>query len=223
MKQQINLQTLTAAALREKQYLAELPEYYALETVVENNPWHDHQNVLDHVIKVYTALEQLLKFEECAVSQKTVLLTYFSSTVGSHSREEVVRAAALLHDIAKIDTLVTTADGSAYCPGHELIGASRVHTFSERLALDTVTEEYVERIVRYHGFISEILNYILIYGDKQKYFKLFLETVGDVALELVLHMQADIYGCDLERLDKTGFEQRVNLLHWMLDQLILKI
>lgn len=223
MKKQINLQALTAASLREKQYLAELPEYYALETVVENNPWHDRQNVLDHVIKVYAALEQLLEFGECADLQKTFLFKYFSHAVGNHSRKEIVCAATLLHDIAKSDTLVTTADDSSYCPGHELIGASRVHKFSKRLMLDAVAADYVERIVRYHGFISEILNYILMYGNKQKYFELFSETVGDVALELVLHMQADIHGCDLERLDKTGFDQRTELLHWMLDQLILKI
>ena len=190
---------------------------------MENNPWHDHQTVLDHVIKVYAALEQLLKFEESVESQKAALHKYFSHTVGNHSRKEIVCAAALLHDIAKIDTLVTTTDGSSYCPGHELIGASRVRKFSERLALDAIAAEYVERIVRYHGFISEILNYILMYGNKQKYFELFSETVGDVALELVLHMQADIQGCDLEMLDKTGFVQRIDLLEWMLDQLILKI
>ncbi|MBP7774454.1 HD domain-containing protein [Candidatus Woesebacteria bacterium] len=222
MNSQINLLTLTAASLKEKRYLAELPEYYALESVVENNPWHDHQNVLDHVIKVYAAIEQLLKFEERADSQKTFLHSYFSRTIGNHSKKEILCGAALLHDIAKIDTLVTTVDGNSYCPGHELIGASRVHKFSERLGLDAVSTGYVEKIVRYHGFISEILNYILTYGNKQKYFELFSETVGNVALELVLHLQADIHGCDLERLDKTGFDQRIEILDWMLDQLISK-
>jgi len=222
MNPQINLQTLTTDMLREKKYLSVLPEYYSLESVVENNPWHDHQNVLDHVIKVYAAIEQLLKFEERADSQKTFLHSYFSRTIGNHSKKEILCGAALLHDIAKIDTLVTTIDGSSYCPGHELIGAGRVHKFSERLMLDAIATGYVERIVRYHGFISEIVNYILLYGNKQKYFELFSETVGDVALELVLHMQADIHGCDLERLDKTGFDQRIEILDWMLDQLISK-
>jgi hypothetical protein len=124
--------------------------------------------------------------------------------------------ATLLHDIAKVDTLITRPDGTAGCPGHELIAASRVGLFADRFGLDYVDEEYVERIIRYHGFISDILTLIIANGATEKYLHILKETVGDVVLELILLMQADLLGSDLQQADKNEFESRMNILRWML-------
>jgi len=100
-----------------------------------------------------------------------------------------------------------------------MIGAARVKIFSERFDLSKKDEDYVEWIVRYHGFINEILGLILVNRTKEKYLQIFKETVGDVALELVLLMHADLLGSDLARTDKKAYDDRIEILDWMVEQL----
>ena len=57
----INISTITSKSLREREYINVFPEYYNLEKTIENNLWHNNQNVLDHVIGVYSGLENVLK------------------------------------------------------------------------------------------------------------------------------------------------------------------
>ena len=204
----IDILGITAKKLKTREYEAIFPEYYALEAIVENGHWHQRQNVLDHVIGVFAGLETILA--------STSFGSYLEETIGTKSRRELLVVATLLHDIAKVDTLVKKEDGAAGCPGHELIGAARVSQFSARFGLDAVAESYVERIVRYHGFISEILSLIISTGQKEKYLNLFFTTVGDVAIELTLLMHADLLGSDLMKSDNQGFDERIVVLQSML-------
>ncbi len=218
----IDISQLTSKSLKDKAYLDSFSEYYKLATVTENGLWHNNQNVLDHVIGVYAGLETILEYKDTEVAQKDVLSNYLSELIGSQTRQNILKVATLLHDIAKTDVLVKKPDGTAGCPGHDLIAAGRVKNFAERFGLDNKSESYVERIVRYHGFISEILDLMIANQDKEKYFRIFNETVGDVAIELTLLMHADLLGSDLEKSDKQGYNERINLLSWMLELLFLK-
>jgi UTP:GlnB (protein PII) uridylyltransferase len=215
----IDLIKLSSQDLESRKYQDLIPEYYELEKVVENSVWHNHQNVLDHVIGVFKGLETVLKFEDQTLDQKNFLEQYLSQTLGKRTRGEILIVGALLHDIAKNDTLVKHSDGTAGCPAHELIGAGRVRRFSQRFNLNSQDEIYAERIVRFHGFISEILNLILSNGEKTKYLQIFTETVGDVAIELNLLMHADLLGSNLNTGDPQAYQERIKLLNWMLEQL----
>ena len=219
----IDISRVTSKSLRDKVFLASFPEYYDLVSVTENGPWHSNQNVLDHVIGVYAGLEKVLRFNDLKVGQKDALKRYLSGVVGNQTRQNILKVATLLHDIAKSDTLVKWPDGTAWCPGHELIAAGRVKNFAERFHLDTKSESYVERMVRYHGFISEILNLIIANQDNEKYLRIFKETVKDIAIELILLMQADLQGCDLEKSDRKGYNDRIALLDWMLKTLLKEV
>jgi len=216
----INTSTITSESLKEKKYLASFPEYYELASVTENSVWHNNQNVLDHVIAVYAGLETVLEFTDLEIDQKDVLKKYLSEVIGNKTRQNILKVATLLHDIAKTDVLVKKPDGTAGCPGHEFIAAGRVKNFAERFDLDSKAESNVERIVRYHGFISEILNLMIANQDKEKYLRIFNEAVNDVTIELTLLMHADLLGCDLEKGDKKGYDDRIALLEWMLQTLL---
>ena len=74
---------------------------------------------------------------------------YLSEVIGNQTRQNILKVATLLHDIAKTDVLVKRPDGTAGCPGHELIAAGRVRNFAKRFSLNSKAELYVERIVRY--------------------------------------------------------------------------
>jgi len=217
---QINILKITSESLKEKAYLDVFPEYYNLAKVTENSLWHNNQNVLDHVIGVFEGLEKVLKFESVPDLHRDLVERYLSEVLGNKTRREILIVATLLHDIGKAETLMQRPDGTAGCPGHELVGAAQVKNFAERFGLDSQAESYVERIVRYHGFIYQILELIVANGQKNKYLVIFKETVGDVALELVLLMRADLFGSDLEAGDEKAYKDRVNTLIWMFDELI---
>lgn len=216
----IDISQVTSKLLKNKTYLTSFPEYYELATVIENSIWHNKQNVFDHVIGVFAGLETLLEFKNLNDQESAKVKHYLTELIGNKSRQNILKVATLLHDIAKIDVLVNCPDGTAGCPGHELIAAGRVKNFAERFDLDAQAESYVERIVRYHGFISEILNLMIANLDKEKYLKIFKETVGDIAVELTLLMHADLLGSDLEKGNKKGYDERIYLLSWMLKQLL---
>jgi UTP:GlnB (protein PII) uridylyltransferase len=216
---QIKISEVTSQKLRNREYEDVLPEYYLLENFVENNLWHDHQSVLDHVIAVYAGLEKVLEFEDLSDEEKEKIILYLNKKDNSHTRLELMKIASLLHDIAKSKVMIEI-DGRVSCPGHELVGASMVKDFAERFGLNKEEESLVERMVRYHGLIAEMLNYIVITKDKEKYLKVFVDAVGDISLELVLMMHSDILGSDLEKQSKKDFDDRIEILIWMNKQLI---
>lgn len=217
----IDVSKVTSKFLKDKVYLASFPEYYELATVTENGLWHNHQNVLDHVIEVFAGLETVLTFNDLDDKQSIQIRNYLSQQIGNKIRLDALKVATLLHDIAKTDVLVIRPDGSAGCPGHDFIAAGRVKIFAKRFDLDNKAQSYVKRIVLYHGFISEILNLMIANRKKEKYLKIFSETVGDISIELVLLMHADLLGSDLEKGDKQGYDERINLLSWILEHLLL--
>lgn len=212
----INISNISSKSLKERKYADVFPEYYELKKIVENNLWHNNQNVLDHVTRVFEELESILKFDSLSSDQKNFLQKYLSVTVGKRTRNEILIVATLLHDIAKTDTFIKQADGTAYCPGHDLLGSEKVKLFSDRFDLGKNDEEKVKRIIKYHYYTSEIINSMIIKGNEEKYLKEFINTVGDIAIELILLMQADLFGSDLEKNDKKSFDDSVRLLEWML-------
>jgi hypothetical protein len=207
---------ISSKSLREGEYLDLLPEFYTLSEVTENNAWHDRQSVFEHVVKVLESLEILLDLKFLEATRAEWIARYLSERIGQASRKDLLVLATVLHDIAKTDTLVRGKDGKTSCPGHALIGAARVSRFAERLRLDSQSARYVERIVRYHGLVSDILDLIIANNSREKYLRIFQETVGDVAVELILFMYADLLGSDLEEKDKRAFDERVRVLTWML-------
>jgi hypothetical protein len=220
MTKHINIQDITAQSLRDKKYLHLLPEVYALEHTIENNLWHHNQNVLDHCIAVFEGLEIQFQYRNIPHNQSQTLQKYFAKSIGNISRKEILKICVLLHDIAKPDTIITAKDGTNRCIGHELIASGRVALFADRFDLKKISQQYIERIILYHGLISDILTLIIEYGKKDQYLKIFHDTVGDIEIDLIFHMKADLLGSNLEKADKKAYRDRMDILSWMLAERI---
>jgi UTP:GlnB (protein PII) uridylyltransferase len=210
----IKISEVTSQGLKSGKYESVFPEYYDLKNYTENNLWHDHQTVFDHVVAVFAGLEKVLMFEDLTAQELRNVEDYLSEKKDEYTKLELMKIASLLHDIAKSKVMIEL-DGIVTCPGHELVGASMVKNFSNRFGLNEQEELKVEKLVRYHGLIAEMLNYIVITKDREKYLRIFVDTVGDLALELVLMMHSDILGSDLEKQSKKDFDERVEILIWM--------
>ncbi len=213
----IDIKRITASKLKSGIFKREFPDYYALSSIVENNLWHNNQNVFDHVVRVYENLEKELRFSDLSRENKELATEYFESKVEILTKGDLLKIATLLHDIAKIDTLITYSKGQASCPGHELLGASRVSKYAPLFELSPAETKRVRSLVLYHGFISQILDQVVAKPEKETYFRnQFVETVGDVEYDLVILMRADLHGCDLQRMAPGEFAARENVLkNWI--------
>lgn len=183
--------------------------------------WHTNQRVFDHVVKVYESLEKELTFSELSDEQAAKARSFLQQTVGNQTRENILKAAVLFHDIAKTQTLIKKADGSASCPGHEHLAAGQVKSFAPLFNLDSTAEEYTRRMVLHHGFIGQIVEQVLDKPEKEDFFwSSFTNTVGDISFELVVMMRADLKGGDLDQTQPALFQQWDELLlRWQIAHL----
>ncbi|NTU73193.1 HD domain-containing protein [Candidatus Roizmanbacteria bacterium] len=216
----IDILHITSNILRDKAYLNSLPEFYELEKTVENNAWHHNQNVLEHSIIVYAALETTLKDTFLALQQQVKLDKYLSQVISKKRRVDLLKIATLLHDLGKADTIIIDQDGVTSCPKHEIVSAQKVKHFAKRFGLDTKEESCIKRIVRYHSIGFGVLDSVITHGYSEIYVQSFKETVGDIAIELILLLRADIMGTNLEIEDKKAFDDRINIITWILEKLL---
>ena len=98
---------------------------------VELNPYHDHENVLEHVQKVFANLQELMKFEFIKDENlKQKYLEYLKEKITSQnnlSRGELLLIACSLHDISKTTMLKVVDDvGNTKGTGHEHASATLV-------------------------------------------------------------------------------------------------
>lgn len=209
---------LSSGALRNGLYRDVLPEYYALEAVIEHNSWHDDQDAFTHSLKVFEGLEHILAGKILDGSWP-VFEAYLSQKNGKqYSLATILKLATLFHDISKTSILLTDADGNTSCPGHEFLSAARVSACASRFDLDTQTCSRIETIVRLHGFVSHTLGLIHNGEDRAKLLDIFDEVADDVAIELLLFIWADVYGSDLDTLNPS----LRNALHELIEDILRK-
>lgn len=199
---------ITAKKLSAGEFVDILPEYYDLALVSETNPWHDDQNVFEHVVAVFSGLESILKLNFLKPKEKKAIESYLGKKAGKYCRKELLIVAILLHDIAKSYLHIKLDSGKTEYPGHAMIGASSVSQFRDRFDLDSKGAKYVQRLVHFHGFVNDVLT-LLIHGkDLEKALKMFEAVVGDIQIELLLFMYADMKGSDLKKLDSKEYRLR---------------
>lgn len=213
-----NLASVTTEALADGVFATEFPEYYALKKVMENSLWHDHQVVFDHVQAVLRAFETEQYLQGLSEGQLAKVTAYLAQKLESHSRLELVQLCVLCHDLAKTQTLIQHPDGRANCPGHELVGAARVSELGPRFGLTARETDHLERLVRYHGLISEFVTRVIDTDQPAENWHLFAETVGELSLDLTVMMLCDLAGSDLARTDAAQFQTQRTLLQTYLQE-----
>ncbi|MEI7792178.1 MAG: NUDIX domain-containing protein [Candidatus Berkelbacteria bacterium] len=152
-----------------------IPEFVKNIPIIENSTWHDKESVFEHTLNVIEALNMLK--DSIKASAKTVL----STKIDKYSRGELLMLSALLHDVAKKDTI--TPDGEdTLCTNHEEKGAIAAQAILARLDLSEDEKNIVTETIANHNEI-----HLLTGGDfvdplqhaefKEKYKNVYLELV----------------------------------------------
>jgi len=187
----------------------------------------DHQwDVFKHSAHSVAAFDFLLRRCQWPHSNPSVLddvpwneslSTYFNTTISHTStRRELIKLAALLHDIAKPQTRTVAPNGKLCFYGHPQEGAPIVEKIMERLRFSTKENKLVTSIVRHH------LRPVQISGDdampSRRAVYRMLRDMGDAAPATLYFSLADHLATRGNKLDLTNWRHHANIVAYALSE-----
>jgi putative nucleotidyltransferase with HDIG domain len=160
---------------------AVLPEAAAMRGVSQPAP---HRfDVLEHSLRAVAATDRLVAEIARLAPWGEVLAEHLAESLGGgFSRREVLKLAALLHDVSKPETRAVV-DGRIRFFGHDILGARRVQAIGERLRLPARAIRVLETLVRYHLRLMHLEQAGAV-TRRARY--RFFRDVGDDARDLLL-------------------------------------
>lgn len=143
------------------------PIFLKLKNVVENNGYHDHEPVYDHLIKTKNiALKEIKGDFITSPEAKKLFLEFVNEDFQGMKRTDIMILIALLHDIGKIlyvkedhhsrSIVVTDSSGITSIPGHEYWGSTIVAEMLQGLTLNPEVITYIANIVGLHDTFGEV-------------------------------------------------------------------
>ena len=171
-----------------------IPEFYDLKNTVEDNEWHIKETVFDHSLSVLENLEKIFRNLDKNILNK--------------SRKNLLRIAALLHDISKPETMVYE-NGIANSLGHEQKGSIKAKKILKRFNLSKKESGIITNVVKYHGLIHKIIS-----PDNKNFqeeYKKFKKRFSkSIFFELILLGYADTIGSYLKKSNPNRYKHRIN-------------
>lgn len=197
-----NISLLSKANIKSGKLISLIPEFYELKNVVENNDWHHKENVFVHTISVLDNLKKALRDLNKETEQ------FLNKKIDNITRKDLLKTAALFHDIAKSETLINS-NGSTLCPGHEGRGSIKAKTILRRFKLSDKELKFILSIVKNHGLIHKILS--PENKNLQKEFANFNKRFfHSIYPELILLAFADTKGSYLIKTHPIEFKSRIS-------------
>ena len=129
------------------------PLFLRLKAVVENNPWHDHESVYDHLVKTKDIARREIRGDFITNPKAKKLFEQFANKdFHGMKKANLMVVGALLHDIGKLETPQLKDDGgTTSAPGHEYQGFLIADKFLKDLNLKPEQIKYISEIIRLHG------------------------------------------------------------------------
>lgn len=231
--QQIKLSDITIEKIKSRNLEKIIPEFYKLEDIIENNPWHNRESVFDHTVSVLANLEKIVRNSSKDIKKA------LTEIIDKNSRRDLLYLATLLHDIGKEETIADLGDGVRGCPTHEKKGAKKTEKILRRFNFPPEEFKIVTDIVRNHGIIHDIIGLgckdfqkglgeehslthaVVGLGNKkfEEEYKNFKKKFSKIYLELILLAFADTIGSYLKKTKPSEFRYRINFYKKELENL----
>ncbi len=184
-----------------------------------------HWDVFHHSIKSVDAVDFLLRRGSWPYTRGEVLdyvpwsqelADYFELGVsGGSNRRQLIKVAAILHDIAKPQTKVLTAKGRTRFLGHATQGAPIASGILARLRFSGKEIKLVADIIRYHLRPVQISHHEL--PTRRAIYRYFRDT-GDAAIDTLFFSLADHLATRGPNLDTDDWRYHAGLVGYVLSQ-----
>jgi len=188
---------------------------------------HEHQwDVFRHSARSVLALDFLLRCDNWPYTGMDVsgdvpwsnsLSKHFQAQISSAStRRELVKLAALLHDVAKPQTRTVAPNGRLCFYGHPEEGAVVAENVLERLRFSTRENKLVTAVVRYHLRPVQMSTDYALPTRRAAY--RFIRDLGDATIDTLLFSLADHLATRGEMLDLTNWHHHANIVAYVLSE-----
>jgi UTP:GlnB (protein PII) uridylyltransferase len=198
----MKIENITYDNLKSGELEKDLPEFYELRTVIENNSWHDHETTFNHTLAV---LDELNKIISDNLNQK--LIDYLDQKIEKHSRKELLFLATVFHDLGKFDTIVKD-EANSYFPKHEDFSVIKTKKILERLCLSVKESDFVIKIIKMHSKVHVVTS-----SDNpeiDEHFNELLNSNAEYFPELLLLVWADTSSSQLNITEPQNFDFRIS-------------
>lgn len=190
-------------------------------------PKEHHWDVLEHSIEAVGKVQAVLRVEPLVPSVASEICwtkdfsDHFDQRVsGDRTRSDVLRFAALLHDVAKPACKTVGHDGSIRFHGHPKAGMAPTRRVLNRLRFSTREASMAEVMVREHlrpGFIIRGSQH----PTRRTLYRYFRDT-GEAAVDTLFLSLADYLAARGSRLEQDDWHTYSNGIHGILEACRLK-
>lgn len=159
-----------------------LPEVYEMKDVVENNEWHNNEDIFSHILKVLNNFETFLR-----KNRNNKIRTYMNKRVDFAKIKDLIFFSILLHDMGKKWT-VQKKKNIINFPGHEIISAKKSKKILNRFFLSDREKNIILCMIKNHTALHIIVdpeNKNLGKDFKKFYKKKELDMIGFVLLVMM--------------------------------------
>lgn len=146
--------------------ILENPLFLKLKNVIENNPYHDNQDVYSHSIKTYETAKKLITGDFIENSKaRQLFLEFINEDYEGAKRQDLMLITSLIHDIGKIlyykedekekSIRHINTEGKTRLPGHEYWGSTIVPELLKDSDLSEKVIQRIAQVVRLHDTFNE--------------------------------------------------------------------
>ncbi len=220
MRTTITLRDLTAEKIENEEYKDSIPEFYTLTSVVENIPWHLNQSVFNHLVSSFKAMTDIINGEvinDLSPESVKSIRNYLNEDIDSLPISELLKLAALLHDVGKDKTIQHLPNGSTICPGHEAESANRIPEYARVFGLTEDQEKFLHQLVANHDYVHQAVAKTRESDSADENIKLLKEQLGEKYIAICLLSLADMQGGDLRKSNPEEFEKYQEILKYFLE------
>lgn len=185
------------------------PAIQQLSILTENNPYHNSENVLDHVQTVFANCQEFLKFNFIRFDElRKKYLLYFNEVLdkkGKYKRNDLLLLASAVHDTGKGLKKengtpyfeVIDEQGNTIALGHEHGGAMIVPSLLQNFDLTPNEISIVKTLVDLHDTFNEAFCRANLVKEIKKDIATIQRQQPLFYAELLLHILSDNAGAEI--------------------------
>jgi poly(A) polymerase len=180
-------------------------------------------NVFEHSLQTVIALDFILRQGDwpyggdkvlAAVPWSERLAEHFNQEVGGGShRRELLKLAALLHDIAKPETKAVGEDGRTHFFGHDKLGGAAAAERLAQLRFSGKEAKLVETVINYHMRPGQMSQQGL--PTRRAIYRYFRDT-EEAGIDILFLSLADHLATRGPRLDIEGWQEHAGMVEYVI-------